>query len=77
MMNNEKKLSRSRKNNLRKNKIDERLLKFKNAIKYAKRKKKFIKVKNVEIELVEIKHANIPSSLQDELKEFNKIFIFE
>ena len=40
-------------------------------------KKKNDKIKELEIELVRIKYANNPNRLQSELKELNKIHVFD
>ena len=46
------------------------LIKLRNAIKYARRKNEFGKVKNLEIQLVNFNYVNSPNKLKSELKEF-------
>ena len=46
-------------------------------IKSEKKNKNFDKVKNLEIELVEIKYSNKPDKLQNALKKLNKTHIFD
>ena len=69
MIKNENNLSRNRKERFLRRILriedDDRLIKLRNAIKYAKRKKIFNKFKKLENELVKINYANNPSKLQD------------
>ena len=72
-MNNEnKKLSRNRKN-----KINNNMKSLINKIKSEKKNKNFDKIKNLETELVKIKYANNPKKLQSELKELNKTQVID
>ena len=81
IMNNEnKKLSRKRKRRIeRRIKIDDKMKSVLNKIKTEKKKKNnnVDKVKELEIELVKIKYANIRNELQSELKELNKIQVLD
>ena len=77
--NDNKKLSRNRKRRIeRKSKIDNNMKLLLNKIKTEKKKriKNLDKIKQLEILLVNIKYANDPNKLQSELKELNKIQVF-
>ena len=72
--NENKKLSRNRKKRIeRESKINDNMKLLLNKIKSEKKKKNLDKIKQLEIELVNIKYANDPNKLQSELKELNKI----
>ena len=72
--NENKKLSRKRKKRIdRKSKINDNMKLLLNKIKSEKKKKNLDKIKQLEIELINIKYANEPNKLQSELKELNKI----
>ena len=76
--NENKKLSRNRKKRIeRKNKINDNMKSLLKKIKTEKKKKNLDKIKQLEIELVNIKYANNPNKLQSELKELNKIQVID
>ena len=75
-INEKKKLSRNRKRRInRKNKLKDDMKLLLQRIKSEKKKKKknLDKIKQLEILLVRIKHANDPNKLENALKELNKI----
>ena len=76
MKNENKRLSRCRKRRIeRKVRMDDKMKSLLNKIKSEKKKKNKIidKLKELEITLVKLKHVNISTKLQTELKELNKI----
>ena len=76
--NENKKLSRNRKRRIeRKSKINDNLKILINKIKTEKKKKNLDKIKQLEIQLVNIKDANDPNKLQSELKELTKIQVID
>ena len=79
MKNENEKLSRNRKRRIeRKIKLDDKMRTLFKKIKCEQKKKKNIdKIKELEIELVKIKYANIPNKLQSQLKELKKITLIK
>ena len=76
--NENKKLSRNRKKRIeRKSKIHDNMKSLLNKNKSEKKKKNLDKIKQLEIELVNIKYANDPNKLQSELKDLNKIQVVD
>ena len=79
IMNNEnKKLKLERERRIeQKIEMHDKLKSLLNKIKTEKKNKSFDKTKHLEIELVKVKSANNPTKLQSELKESDKIRVFE
>ena len=78
IINENRKLSRNRQRRIEQSiKVDDRMKSLLNKIKTEKKKKNknIGKIKELEIDLVKIKYANIPKKSQSELKELNKIHV--
>ena len=79
MMNNEnKKLSRNRKGEMeRKFEMDNKMESLMNGNNSETNNKNIEKLEKLEIELVKINYANIPNKSQNDLKELNRIHVFD